>query len=239
MSNKVIKFANKNIYIYKIMKKIFLILISCCISVCYSYAQQTETEPEFLYEGLLIQDGDETSAAATEAHFETYMDWGHDQRYAVRIKEIGKYGSVPVKKDTPSKLIIRIGFNNVSPAQVFSIIPFKQKKKQRNIDFIGFYREHSVNSEADATARTNITQSNLSGTNNVNGNASLNATQRISYTNLPDYEDRFPQSIVKLSGKKLGKESYILNLPALAVGEYAICFKDAEGVIMIIDLSVQ
>ena len=204
-------------------------------------AQSDFSEPDFINEGLLIQNGNEEIASATEAHFETYADWSHDQRYAVRIKEMGKEGTVNVEANTPSKLIVRTGFNDIAPANVFSLIPFKQKKKQRNIDFIGFYREHKVSSETQANANVNIdiADPDLFGNSNIKANASANSQQRIKYANLPDFEDRFPQSSVKISGKKLGNESYILNIPALEKGEYALCYKDSEGVLMIIDLSVK
>lgn len=223
------------------MKVINLILISfvCLLSNVALYGQDINQEPDFLYEGILIQGNDENSVAATEAHFETYADWGHDQRYAVRIKENGKTGQATIQSNTPSKLILRTGFNSIAPANVFSLVPFKQKKKQRNIDFIGFYREKKVNSTTNSSGSVNINESNLFGTTNVTGTASATTNQRISYTNLPDYEDRFPKGVAKINGKKLGDESYILNIPALEPGEYALCFKDNDGVLMLVDFSVK
>lgn len=201
-----------------------LSLILLCSNKSYS---QDLSEPDFIFDGIVLQSSDETSFTAFTAHLDKYLDWGHNQENAIRIKEKGKEGSVGIHKDIPFKVIIKIGDNSVSPSQVFSLVPFKQKKKERVIDFIGFIpRQTSISSSTSSTS-------------NVNGRIQTTSISGTTFTALPTYEDRFPESIVRISGKKLGNESYILNIPSLDSGEYALCFKNHNNEIMIIDLSVK
>lgn len=203
--------------------------ISLLIAVTFALDSQSkaqETEPDFIYEGYVLQGDNDIQFTAFVAHLSKYMDWGHNQENAIRIKEKGKAGSVQINKDEPFKVAIRTGSNSVSPSQVFSVIPFKVKKKERHIDFIGFIpRQTSINS-------SNTTYKN------VNGNVYASTMSGTTFTAMPSYEDRFPESCVRVSGKKMGSESYILKIPALETGEYALCFKNGNNEIMIIDISV-
>lgn len=191
-----------------------------------SYSQDL-SEPDFIFDGVVLQSNEETSFTAFAAHLDKYLDWSHNQENAIRIKEKGKEGSIAINKNIPFKVIIKLGDNSVSPSQIFSLIPFKQKKKERVIDFIGFIPRQTSISTSTSSSR------------NVNGTIQTTSTSGTVFTALSTYEDRFPESIVRISGKKLCNESYTLNLPALDSGEYALCFKNHNNEIMIIDLSVK
>ena len=80
------------------MKKVIFSLLSFFLcGVLYTNAQDV-LEPDFLYDGYIItNDGEIIPAGAYKAYTETYADWGHDQRYAVRIKLKGKTSSLHVK----------------------------------------------------------------------------------------------------------------------------------------------
>lgn len=211
-----------SIMVYRLTVIFSLLLL--CSSQVYS---QDMSEPDFIFDGIIIQAKEEIPFTAFTAHLDKYLDWGHNQENAIRIKERGKEGSIVIQKETSFKVIIKIGNNSVSPSQMFSIVPFKQKKKERLIEFIGFIpRQTSISTST-------------SSSQNVNGTIQTTSTSGTTFTALPTYEDRFPESIVRISGKKLGNESYILDIPALDSGEYALCFKNHNYEIMIIDLSVK
>lgn len=206
--------------------RLLLIFIILFLRSNYSYSQDF-SEPDFIFDGIVFQSNEGTSFTAFAAHLDKYLDWKHNQENAIRIKEKGKEGSTVIKKNIPLKVVIKLGDNSVSPSQIFSIISFKQKKNERVIDFIGYIPRQTTISTSTSSSR------------NVNGTNQTLSTSATTFTALPTYEDRFPESVVRISGKKLGNESYILNIPALNSGEYALCFKNQNNEIMIVDLSVK
>lgn len=203
-----------------------IILIAVLLNGMNAFSQNYE-EPDFIYDGTIIQSDKKIPFTAFSAHLDKYLDWGHNQENAIRIKEKGKEGTISVIKEVPFQVIIKTGNNSVSPSQLFSIVPFKQKKKERHIDFIGFLPRQNSISTSTSTSRY------------VNGDIHTSTVSGTTFTAMPTYEDRFPESIVRITGKKLGEQSYILNVPPLEKGEYALCFKNGNHEIMIVDLSVK